>query len=171
MDWHWGPIFNSPGGPGGTMDKQAQRGGSKSNIHASREFELKARRFLLSQGLNLKFNIMIPIGIDGTEKEHAFDLGCTDTKVLVECKSHKWTKPGYNAPSSKLAAWNEAMFYFHLAPDHYRKIMFVLKDYNEKRNETLASYYLKTYGHLVPSDVEFWEYDEEKEVANHIRLP
>jgi len=47
-----------------------------------------------------------------------------------------------------------------LAPDDYRKTLFVLRDYSPKRKETLAEYYLRTYDHLVPSGVEFWEYDE-----------
>jgi hypothetical protein len=38
--------------------------------------------------------------------------------------------------------------------------MFALYDYSEKRKETLAQYYLRTYKHLVPKDVEFWEYKE-----------
>ncbi len=46
--------------------------------------------------------------------------------------------------------------------------MFVLRDYSEKRKETLAEYYLRTHRHLVPNDVEFREYDEKK--ANAIKL-
>jgi len=38
--------------------------------------------------------------------------------------------------------------------------MFVLYDFNKKRKETLAQYYLRTYKHLIPSDVEFWEFNE-----------
>ena len=79
-------------------------------------------------------------------------------KVLVECKSHKWTKSD-KVPSAKLTVWNEAMYYFLVAPPNFRKIFFVLRDYSEKRNETLATYYLRTYGHLVPDDVEIWEYE------------
>ena len=41
-----------------------------------------------------------------------------------------------------------------------RKIFFILKDYNEKRKETLGQYYLRTYTHLIPADVEILEYDE-----------
>ncbi len=41
-----------------------------------------------------------------------------------------------------------------------RKIFFILKDYSKKRNETLGEYYIRTYGHLIPSDVEIMEYDE-----------
>lgn len=63
-------------------------------------------------------------------------------------------------PSAKLTVWNEAMYYFQVTPLGYRKIMFVLRDYSEKRNETLAEYYIRTYSHLIPKDVELWEYDE-----------
>lgn len=63
-------------------------------------------------------------------------------------------------PSAKLTVWNEAMYYFFAAPSGYRRIMFVLRDFSEKRGETLAEYYLRTYRHLVPSGVEFWEYNE-----------
>lgn len=52
------------------------------------------------------------------------------------------------------------MYYFVASPNNFRKIMFVLYDYSEKRKETLAQYYLRTYKHLVPKDVEFWEYKE-----------
>jgi len=52
------------------------------------------------------------------------------------------------------------MYYFVASPKGFRKIMFVLYDFSEKRKETLAQYYLRTYKHLVPSDVEFWEYNE-----------
>ena len=52
------------------------------------------------------------------------------------------------------------MYYFLASPTGYRKIMFVLRDYNEKRNETLAEYYVRTYKHLIPENVELWEFDE-----------
>ena len=81
------------------------------------------------------------------------------SKSLVECKSHRWTA-GDNIPSAKITVWNEAMYYFHLAPQRFRKV-FVLRDFSEKRGETLATYYARNYGHLIPSDVEILEYDEE----------
>jgi len=52
------------------------------------------------------------------------------------------------------------MYYFACAPNNYRKIFFVLRDTRAKTGETLASYYLRTYSHLIPSGVEIWEYDE-----------
>lgn len=142
------------------MNKPHQRIGSKSNAHVGREFELAAQKFFDSEGLKLDLNIKISIGVDEVKKDHAFDLGCKKEKILVECKSHKWTAPNDNVPSAKLTVWNEAMYYFQVTPLGYRKIMFVLRDYSEKRNETLAEYYIRTYSHLIPKDVELWEYDE-----------
>jgi hypothetical protein len=60
------------------------------------------------------------------------------------------------------------MLYFFSAPENYREIIFVLKDFSVKRSETLAQYYLRTYFHLVPAGVEFWEYDPETEKPVHI---
>ena len=140
-------------------NKPFQRVGSKSNAHVGREFEKSTRTFFFSKSIELLPDIKIPVGVGNIKKIHAFDLGCEQKKIIIECKSHKWTS-GNNVPSAKLTVWNEAMYYFHVAPKGYRKIMFVLKDFSEKRNETLAGYYLRTYSHLIPNDVEFWEYDE-----------
>ncbi len=149
------------------MDKPFQRIGSKSNAQVGRDFENIARSFFKGEGLLLELDIKIPVGIDLIKKNHAFDLGCLEQKVIVECKSHKWTA-GENVPSAKLTAWNEAMYYFLASPKGFRKIMFVLHDYSQKRKETLAEYYLRTYKHLVPSDIEFWEFNEDESTA--IRL-
>ncbi|CAN5528043.1 hypothetical protein BH24ACT21_BH24ACT21_06010 [soil metagenome] len=62
-----------------------------------------------------------------------------------------------------MTVWNEAMYYFQLAPENFRKILFVLRHYNPKKKETLVEYYSRTYGHLIPNGVEIWEYDEETE--------
>ncbi len=150
-----------------TMSKPFQRVGSKSNAQVGRDFENVAKSYFHNQGLSLELDIKVPVGVDSIKKEHAFDLGCLEQKVIVECKSHKWTT-GSNVPSAKLTVWNEAMYYFLASPVGFRKIMFVLRDYSEKRKETLAEYYLRTYKHLVPNDVEFWEYNEVE--ANAVRL-
>ncbi|RLA45829.1 MAG: hypothetical protein DRR42_18990 [Gammaproteobacteria bacterium] len=151
------------------MDKSFQRIGSKSNAHVGRAFELAAQRFFESKGLMLDLGVKIPVGIEGIKKDHAFDLGCLRQKIIVECKSHKWTSGG-NVPSAKLTVWNEAMYYFVASPKDYRKIMFVLRDYSSKRGEALAEYYLRTYTHLIPDDVEFWEYDEENQLAQRLEF-
>ncbi|MEC8886088.1 MAG: hypothetical protein VX875_03075 [Pseudomonadota bacterium] len=141
------------------MDKPFQRLGARSNAHVGRDFELIAQRFFASQGINLQRCHAVDIGIGQTKKAHAFDLGCDSQRVLVECKSHRWTA-GHNIPNAKLTVWNEAMYYFHAAPSDYRKIMFVLKDLRRGTGESLCSYYLRICGHLVPDGVEFWEYDD-----------
>lgn len=143
---------------GEKMDKPFQRKGAKSNAHVGRDFETKAQDFFAQQGLLLNANVTVLIGING-QKLHSFDLGNADLKVLVECKAHTWTEGG-NVPSAKLTVWNEAMFFFHAAGLGYRKILFVLRDFNLKRNETLAQYYIRSFSHLIPHDVEVWEFNE-----------
>ena len=146
------------------MNKTSQKIESKSNPHTGRIFENAAQSFFGSIGLDLDHNVKIPVGIESITKAHAFDLGCLKQKVIVECKSHRWTKGG-NIPSAKLTIWNEAMYYFVATHGDYRKIMFVLRDYSSKRGETLAEYYIRTYRHFIPNDVEIWEYDEGKQSA------
>ena len=103
----------------------------------------------------------VAIGVGGrAKKAHRFDLG--NERVLVECKTHKWTKAG-NVPSAKMTVWNEAMYYFALAPKNFKKIFFVLRDFSDKRGCTLAEYYIATCSHLIPESVEIWEYDESEE--------
>lgn len=146
------------------MDRPFQRVSALSNAHVGREFERIAQQFFALQGIDLHPGHVVHIGIGTEKKPHAFDLGCESQKVLVECKSHRWTA-GDNIPSAKLTVWNEAMYYFHAAPAGYRMIMFVLKDLRRRNGESLSSYYLRCYGHLVPQGVEFWEYDESTGVA------
>lgn len=139
-----------------------QRTGSISNAHVGKEFEKTALRFFSGAGIDLTMNHSIPVGIEEQKKNHAFDLGSESPKIIVECKSHTWTS-GNNVPSAKMTVWNEAMYYFSAAPLEYRKIFFVLRDESISRGETLAEYYIRTYGHLIPSNVEIWEYDMDSE--------
>jgi hypothetical protein len=148
-------------------DKPFQRKGARSNTHVGRDFEVLALNFFAEQGLDLKPNVAVNIGINGV-KSHIFDLGNEIEKILVECKAHTWTEGG-NVPSAKLTVWNEAMFFFHAAPSGYRKILFVLRDFSQNRKETLGGYYVRTYSHLIPTDVEIWECDETDCSAKKIR--
>ena len=152
------------------MDKPHQRIGSKSNAHLGRDFELAVQSFFANEGLSLGFNIKIPAGIGELKRDYAFGLGCRNANVLVECKWHKWTAPNDNVTSAKLTVWNEAMYYFLATPLGYRKIMFVLRDYSEKRKETLAEYYIRTYSHFIPEGVELWEFDESNMCAVQLAL-
>ena len=140
------------------MDRPFQRKGAVSNAHVGREFEIKAREFFAQQGIILSPSFVLAIGING-KRQHKFDLGDQNKKVIVECKSHKWTEGG-NTPSAKMRDWNEAMYLFYAAPSDYRKVLFVLRDYSQSKMETLAEYYIRTNPHLIPPEVEIWEYDE-----------
>lgn len=68
-----------------------------------------------------------------------------------------------------MTVWNEAMFFFSLAPDSFKKIFIVDKDFSEKRKKTLGQYYVETHGHLIPDDVEIWEFDETKKTHEKIK--
>ena len=140
------------------VQENFQRKGSISNAHVGREFEGIARKFFVEKGINLTPNHHVLVGIEDNKKDHAFDIGSDSPKIIVECKSHTWTK-GNNVPSAKITVWNEAMYYFSVSPSDYKKIFFVLRDKRKSNGETLADYYIRTYGHLIPSDVEIWEYD------------
>ena len=141
-----------------------QRKGVSSNAEAGRNFEASIQSFWQQQGVQLIPSHPILIGAHQKKKQHRFDLGSNNPKILVECKSHRWTE-GNNIPSAKLTVWNEAMYYFSLCPPEYRKLFCVLRDHSTKRNMTLAQYYIQTYGHLIPQGVEFWEFCEDKAIA------
>ena len=148
------------------MVNDFQRVGAPSNSHVGNAFEAAAQKYFRQQGITLQRNYPVPVGVS-SKKPRKFDLGSCDPPLLVECKSHTWTGGG-NVPSAKMTVWNEAMLYFLLAPKGFRKVLFVLRDYSERRNETLAEYYVRTYFHLIPEDVEVLEYDG-REPANRLR--
>ena len=141
------------------MDTLHQRIGALSNAHVGAEFEKLAIEYFSKQGIQLIKNFPLKVGISEKKKKHRFDLGCADLKIIVECKSHKWTA-GSKVPSAKMTTWNEAMLYFHIAPKDYKKILFTLHDKRNTTKETLVSYYKRTYSHLIPEGVEFIEFDE-----------
>lgn len=136
-----------------------QRLGAEHNAGVGRSFESAARAFFAAkEGVDLVPNFAVPVGVSSRKKVHRFDLGSADPPILVECKSHTWTQGG-NMPSAKMTVWNEAMYYFHIAPPEYRKIMFVLK--HARNGQSLAAYYLHTHKHMIPDTIELWEYDPE----------
>ena len=144
-----------------------QRIGFASNSQVGNDFEEVGKLFFARQGIELVRNYRLEIGVNENKKIHVFDLGDETSKVIVECKSHRWTMTE-KTPSAKMTVWNEAMFYFYIAPKEYRKILFVLRSIHSTKKFTLAEYYLRRYPHLIATDVEIWEYDEEKETAERI---
>ena len=151
-------------------DRPHQRKGARSNAQVGSDFQVAAQQYFRSTGLELSPDFPVDCGIQTKRKKHRFDLGSDLPKVLVECKSHTWTE-GRNVPSAKMTTWNEAMLYFVAAPKEYRKILFVLRSICAKRKLSLLSFYLKTYAHLVPEDVEFIEFDPATKVATPLPIP
>ena len=139
------------------MTSNFQRVGARSNAEVGRDFEAAAQAYFRQQGVRLRKDYGVKVGFSD-KKLRRFDLGSSEPPVLVECKSHTWTAGG-NVPSAKITVWNEAMFYFSLAPREYRKVLFVLRDFSDKRGETLGQYYTRNHSHLIPDDVEILEYD------------
>jgi len=145
-----------------------QRIGAISNAHAGREFEALARHYFSShERLDLQPSFPVPLGHGSATKIHKFDFGSEKPPVLVECKSHNWTVTG-NMPSAKVTVWNEAMYYFHLAPKHFRKVLFVLEARHRLQSQSLAEFYVRTHGHLVPPGVEILEYNPKTKDARNI---
>jgi hypothetical protein len=150
------------------MKKHFQRIGAISNAHVGRDFEEVARRILASKRIKVEKKFSVRVGVSRLKKVHCFDMGSSSPPVLVECKSHRWTSGG-NVPSAKITVWNEAMYYFACAPKSFRKILFVLKDLRKSSGESLATYYVRTYEHLIPANVEIWEVDEASSKLTIIR--
>jgi hypothetical protein len=132
-----------------------------SNYISGRVFENCIKKYFDNSKLLLRQNFSISVGHKSkpkVKKDHSFDLGSEAHKILVECKSHRWTV-GKNIPSAKLSVWNEAIYYFDLAPDEYQKWLIVLHSQREHQGESLLSYYKRIYAHLIPSNVELFEFD------------
>jgi len=150
-----------------TIASNYQRVGSPSNTHVGAVFANKTQALFVEHVIKLERNFAIELGISNDKKPHKFDLGCRKQKIIVECKSNRWTK-SYKVPNAKMHVWNLSMYYFLLVSNEYRKIFFCLKHYNKKRKSTIAEYYRKTYRHLIPPGVEIWEYCEEQEDAKQL---
>lgn len=142
-----------------------QRKGAVSNAHVGREFEELVLDYFQKEGLQMYSHITIPIGIEGKRKKpKQFDMGDYDSKIIVECKAMTWSITD-KVPTGKLSKWDSEMFKFFLAPSEYRKLFIVQRDFSKKRQMTLAEYYIDKNSHLIPKDIEFFEFDiENKEM-------
>lgn len=138
---------------------------NKDNPRLGAEFEMTARSEFAKLGFPLHKDFSVDVGISSKKKPHNFDLGSSLPPVLVECKRHTWTKGG-NSPSAKLTIWNEAMFYFYVAPKKYKKILYVLR--SMRSGESLSNHYVKRFEHLIPDGVEIWEYDTQANSSSKV---
>ena len=97
-------------------------------------------------GVQFDNNVAVPIG--NPLKDHKFDLVSRDRDIICECKNYSWTKSG-NVPSAKMACANEAVFYLSFLGPSVRRFMVFRRDLDPRRSESLASYYYRTYSHLL----------------------
>ncbi len=133
---------------------------NNDNPAVGRKFEDSVGEYLRKQGHLVDHNHSVEIGLEGSSKKpHKFDWG-NDT-LLVECKAYTWTKGG-NRPSAKLSTLKAAMLYFIAAPKLYVKMLFMQQSewLSEKDPVTLAEYYVRQNGHLIPKDVEIHELND-----------
>ncbi len=139
-----------------------------SNRHKGDAFAKGVGEFLKSLGHDIQPEYQVRIGIGPTNKKtHKFDWG--NESLLVECKAYNWTESG-NVPSAKLTTVNEVMLYFLCAQKPFRKMLFMLTTERRPKgtSETLAEYYLRMNGHLIPDDVEVYEFDPDSFLARKL---
>lgn len=137
-----------------------KREGATSNSAAGRDFELQVLEALRRDGLDLRHKFKISVGANHRQKLREFDLGSDDPRILVECKSHTWTKSG-KMPSAKLTTWTMEMYLFSLVPPGYKKWLIVQRSVRPKSGESLADYYIRLRGHLIPPYVDVFEFTPE----------
>ena len=97
---------------------------------------------------NTIFELEKKLPIGSPAKDHKFDIVDSANTIVIECKRYTWTETG-NVPSAKMGFVNEAAFYLSFLPDSYSKYIVMLYSCHEKRKETLAEYYYRTYRHLL----------------------
>jgi hypothetical protein len=130
-----------------------------SNKEIGDKFRDTVKKYLSIQGHKLEPEYGVEIGYGQSKKIHYFDLG--NELDLIECKKYSWTEGGNN-PSAKLSTLIEAVHIYCAAPKSYNKKIFVFKTSKKgiRNPETLVEYFIRSYGHLIPEDIEIWEFDD-----------
>lgn len=144
---------------------------NSDNPRIGAEFQKKVKDwFNANYGNTFSEEVKIPIGAIGVDrseyKDHKFDVVSKDLNFVIECKCYTWTDSG-NVPSAKMGTMNEAAFYLSLLPPSFKKLIVMLDCKSEKRSETLAQYYLRTYRHLL-GDIVVAEFDPKTERMNFL---
>ena len=130
---------------------------NSENPHVGRGFQDKVQK-IAEDVFKQVFVPEKPVAIGKPPKEHRFDLVSEDGKIIIECKCYTWTKAGF-VPSAKLATLDEAVLYMRNVPYDARKIIIMHRAVHEKRNITLAEYFVDKKSHLL-GDVEVAEVSE-----------
>lgn len=112
----------------------------------------------MEEYFNTTFERDVPVPIGKPAKNHKFDFCSEDRKIVAECKAYSWTETG-NVPSAKLMGLNQVLFYMSFLPADVTKVLCIRKAIHPKKEETLAEYYARMYGHLF-RNVRIFEADE-----------
>lgn len=120
---------------------------NSANTSKGKIFQILAAS-ILSIHFGVDFNLEQPIAIGNPPKLHNFDLASEDLQYVGESKNYSWTE-GNNVPSAKMGFVNEAVFYLQHLPHETNRFVVMRKDYNARRNQTIAEYYYRTNNHLL----------------------
>jgi len=124
---------------------------------------------ILSKHFDVEFQLDYPIAIGNPPKKHKFDLVSSDMRYVGECKNYSWTVTG-NVPSAKMGFTNEAVFYLSFLPHEIKRFVALRRDTHQKRKESLAEYYYRTYQHLL-NGISIIEVDVDLGTLKKISVP
>ena len=139
---------------------------NSENAKVGAQFQRKVALWL-ERNLRKEFILEKPIAIGNPSKDHKFDIVDVDETMAIECKCYTWTERG-NVPSAKMGTANEAAFYLSFLPEHYIKMIVLLRTYRDKSKETLAEYYFRTNRHLL-GNIIVAEYDPDSDDLKIVR--
>ena len=129
---------------------------NSENPRIGKDFQIAVKNWFEEQ-FETSFKMEHKILIGNPAKLHSFDISDIKEHIVVECKCYTWTETG-NVPSAKMGTLNEAAFYLSFLPKNTDKYIVMSRAKHEKRKETLAEYYFRTYRHLL-GDIKVFEYD------------
>ncbi len=133
------------------------------------EFFQKKAAEILSTYFGVNFQLDYSIAIGNPPKNHRYDLVSSNMRYVGECKNYSWTETG-NIPSAKMGFINEALFYLSFLPPDIMRFVVMRKDTHQKRKESLAEYYYRTYQHLL-NGISIFEVDITLGTLKEINAP
>lgn len=130
---------------------------NSENPKIGKQFEEMALKWAETQ-FGSVFFVEKAVDIGNPPTPHKFDLVSKDEGIIIECKCYTWTESG-NVPSAKLATLDEAILYMRSISRPAHKIIVMKYAWNEKKQMSLADYFIERKGHLL-GDIAVWELDD-----------
>ena len=145
---------------------------TNSNKPSGNDFSRSVGQYLNHNGFAVRREYEFEVGINSlVKKPHKFDWG--NDILLVECKAYNWLRVRSHYPGGLFATANEAVLYFMAVPKSYRKMLFLWETERRSENdpETFAEYYVRLFQHLIPTDIEVYEFNANNLTARHLWPP